>query len=538
MMMKEQSTTKSFAILSIAGFLAKFMSLLYVPILTRVLGPNGMGMYFKVYDIFVFIYAVTNVGMQTAISKYIAELSAVGNYKDAVRTFKISRAFLLVVGTICTFIMMFGANFIAKSTGNPEIAYGLMFLSPAILTTSVLATYKGYFQGRNQMKPVALASIIEQFANIVFSILFAIILIKYGAELGSAGGTIGTSIGAIIAVVYLMYIYYVFKPDKEAKIKQDKNVKRVNAKKIIKVLIAYGLPITLSSGLQNFGNVIDMANVNTRLLVAGFDTEQANIMYGLLGQWRTLINIPMVFITSLCVALLPALSKAHVLKDKLAMKKNIKFALKTTYVISIPAAVGLTVLAKEVYKYMYGKELGYQMMVVGAITIVLMAVVFVQNIVLQSINNFYFVVCTLVIGLVIKYFSNYILVANPVINIYGAVIGFIVYFAIVLLLNNTQIVRVTKIKIKHRILIIKPLLASLYMSLGICIARFLIGKVFDVASFQTFRGLAYTSILVFIGLCLYLQGLIYLKAIRAEDISSISPRLYNKIPNFIKNRLQ
>lgn len=538
MMMKEQSTTKSFAILTIAGILAKLMSLLYVPILTRILGREGMGMYFKVYDIFVFIYAVTNVGMQTAISKYIAELSAVGNYKDAVRTFKISRSFLFLVGTICTFIMMFGSTFIANATGNPEIAYGLMFLSPAILTTSILATYKGYFQGRNQMKPVALASIFEQFANVIFSIFFASILIKFGSKLGSAGGTIGTSVGAIIAVIYLMYIYYVFKPEKEASIKQENGVKRIRTKKIIKILISYGLPITLSSGLQNFGNVIDMANVNSRLLIAGFDETQANIMYGLLGQWRTLINIPMVFVTSLCVALLPALSKAHVLKDKLSLKKNIRFALRTTYILSIPAAVGLAVLSREVYHYMYGSELGHQMMILGSVTIVLMAIVFVQNIVLQSVNNFYFVIYTLIIGLIIKFIANYILVANEAINIYGAVIGFILYFSIVLTLNNKKIINVTKISINHSRLIVKPILASLYMTIAIVFVRSILSMVVDVYSFTTVIGLIYTSLLVIIGVIFYLHALISLKAISADDIKSASPRLYNKIPLRIKNKLQ
>lgn len=538
MMMKEQSTTKSFAILSIASLAAKLMSLLYVPVLTRVLGQDGMGMYFKVYDIFVFIYAITNIGMQTAISKYVAELSAVGNYKDAVKTFKMSRTFLLVVGTLCTFGMMFGAKFIAEFTGNPEIAYGLIFLSPAILTTSILGTYKGYFQGRNQMKPVAMSSIFEQFTNVVFSIFFAAVLIKFGTQIGSAGATIGTSVGAIIAVIYLMYIYYLFKPDKEASIKQDPNVKRVRTKKIIRVLIAYGLPITLSSGLQNFGNVIDMANVNSRLLVAGFTHEQANVMYGLLGQWRTLINIPMVFVTSLGIALLPVLSKCNVLKDKLAMKGNIKFALRTTYILSIPAAVGLAILSKEVYKYMYGSELGHGMMILGSVTIVLMSVVFIQNIILQSINKFYFVVWTLVFGLIIKFFSNYILVANKSINIYGAVIGFILYFTVVLLLNNIEIIKVTKIKLKHLILIRKPLVASIYMANGIFTLKILANIMFDIDSFGTFIGLLYTAILVLVGITMYIQALIQFNAIKAEDVKSLSPRLYNKIPNFIKNKLR
>lgn len=536
--MKEQSLTRSFAILSIAGILAKLMSLLYVPILRQVLGPDGIGIYFKVYDVFVFIYAVTNVGMQTAISKYVAELKAVGNHKDAVRTFKIARALLIGVGLVCTAIMFFGASKIATVTNNPRTVYGLMFLSPAILMTCILATYKGYFQGMSQMKPVAIASLLEQFANVFISIGFAILLMKYGVELGSAGGTLGTSIGALIAIIYLVYIYYVFKPEKDAALNQGEGVKRIRPKKILKVLLTYGLPITLSAGLQNFGNVIDMANVNSRLMVAGFGVKEADALYGLLGQWRTLINVPMVFITSLCIAMLPVLSKASVLKDKISMAKNIRFSFRITYLIGIPSAIGLAVLSKEVYKYMYTDENGYLMMILGSAVLVLMAIVFVQNIVLQSTNNFYFVVVTLIIGLLVKLIANYILVADPRFNIYGAIVGFYLYYIVVILLNNIKIKSATKIKIGHINLMKKPLIAGVYMGAGIALARFIIMRFIDVSKFGMAIGLGYTCILVLVGVALYGQALIVLKAIKAEDIKSISPGLYNRIPNRIKNKLQ
>ncbi|MGL4761332.1 MAG: putative polysaccharide biosynthesis protein [Sarcina sp.] len=536
--MKEQSLTRSFAILSIAGILAKLMSLLYVPVLRQVLGPDGLGIYFKVYDVFVFIYAVTNVGMQTAISKYVAELKAVGNHKDAVRTFKIARALLIGVGLICTAIMFFGASKIATMTKNPSTVYGLMFLSPAILMTCILATYKGYFQGMSQMKPVAIASLLEQFVNVFVSIGFAIILMKYSVELGSAGGTLGTSIGALVAIIYLVYIYYVFKPEKDATLNQEEGVKRVRPKKMLKVLLTYGLPITLSAGLQNFGNVIDMANVSSRLVEGGFSVKDADALYGLLGQWRTLINVPMVFITSLCIAMLPVLSKASVLKDKMSMSKNIKFSFKITYLIGIPSAVGLAVLSKEVYKYMYTEENGHLMMIFGSAVLVLMAIVFVQNIVLQSTNNFYFVVITLVIGLLVKFIANYILVANPKFNIYGAIIGFYLYYIVVILLNNIKIKKATKIKINHLNLIKKPLIAGLYMGAGIAVTRFIITRFINVSNFGMAVGLIYTCVLVLIGVALYGQALIVLKAIKAEDIKSVSPRIYNKIPNKIKNKLQ
>ena len=74
--MKEQSTGRSFISLSFASILVKIMSLLYVPIIIRILGDEGYGIYLASYDIFSLIYVITNSGMQIAIAKQIAELEA------------------------------------------------------------------------------------------------------------------------------------------------------------------------------------------------------------------------------------------------------------------------------------------------------------------------------------------------------------------------------------------------------------------------------------------------------------------------------
>lgn len=537
--MQQQSTTKGFAILSIAGIAAKLISLLYIPILTRIITPAGMSNYYKIYDVFVFIYAITNVGMQTAISKYIAELSAVGNYKDAIRAFKISRTILLIVGSIGTIFLIIFVKPIAALTNNPNIEYGLICIAPAILITAILSTYKAYFQGRNQMKPVAVASVLEQFANVVISLAFAGILMKLfgSATLGSAGGTVGTSIGALIAVFYLIYVYKLFKVDKEAKLKQNSNIKRVRTKKIIKVLMTYGIPITLTAGLQNLGNIIDLATTTNRLIVAGFTKVEAEGIYTLLGQWRTLINIPMVFITALCVALLPILSKAKVLNDRAVLKKNINFAFRVTYILSIPCTVGLALLSKEIYKCMFTRTDGYFMMVIGSITVVFMSIVFVQNIILQSLNQFYFVIYTLILGLFIKIVSNYILIANENINIYGAVIGFILYFGIVMLVNEVKVRRVTKFKINHFKLLIKPTLAAIFMGISILIVKLFTIKIINIVTASTLISFVYTAFIIIIAIIVYGTSLILMRAVKAEDLKTLSPKLYNKIPKKIKNYL-
>lgn len=537
--MKEQSVSRGFAILSLASIIAKILSLLYVPILTRIIGDEGMGIYAKTYEVFVFVYALTNVGLQTAISKYVSELNAEGNYKDSIRAFKISRTILLVIGTAFTLLVMFYADFIANAFKAPGMGYSLMCLAPTVMITSVYVTYKGYFQGRSQAVPIAISTVIEQVVNVVLSLACAMFLIKYSVQLGAAGGTIGSSIGALVAAIYLIYIYNIYGAEKEAKKKQNPNTKRVSGKHILRMLIKYGLPITLSTGLQNLGNLIDAFTISNRLLVAGFTLDQANVVYGLLtARYKTLMNVPMILITSLGYMALPAISRAFAIKDKLEVKNRINFSLRITYIISIPAAFGLAILSKEIYRAIFPNTEGYMIMAIGALAIPLMGIVLIQNVILQSVSQFYYVIMTLIIGMIVKVGMNYYLVADPSINIYGAVISAMIAFMISLILNHIRMRRKLKMHIFITKLLFKPLIASLYMAIGIFIAKYLFGIIVDINTANSLLIMPIVLFIAIIGVFLYIHALIYLGGLRKRDIEEFSPRALKMMPRLLRKHLR
>ena len=119
-MEEKSSANRGFLILSIAGLVSKVISVFYIPILQRILGLSGYGIYQNCYEVFLFAYAVTNLGTQPAIAKVVAELSALGRHEDAIRTLKISKMMLaLAGGTISIFLMIFAFP-IGNMIGNPE----------------------------------------------------------------------------------------------------------------------------------------------------------------------------------------------------------------------------------------------------------------------------------------------------------------------------------------------------------------------------------------------------------------------------------
>jgi len=539
--MEERSahnSNRGFLILSIAGILTKIISVFYIPLLQRIIGLDGYGIYQNCYEVFLFVYAVTNLGTQPAIAKVVAELTALGKPNDAVRTLKIARTILALVGAILTLLLMLLAFPIGKLIGNPAASYGILMLAPSIFVTSLLSSYRGYFQGRNSMAAIAISQVLEQVINILISLTCAFFLVKISVEYGSAGGTVGTSVGAFIACLYMVYIYGK-KEFEEDSIEAQGNNKRVRTKHIIKKLIKYGLPITLSAGLQNFGSLVDMVNVNGRLAVAGFNLQQSQVLYGVLGRYKTLLSVPLIVVTALGTTVLPAVAAAMALKDKKEIRRKATFAFRLTFIITVPAAVGLSILGREVFELLYGTDQGFDLMVMGSVVLVLMAVVQIQTVILQSVNKLYFVLGTFSIGIVAKIIANYVLVGIPEINILGVVAGNFLWFAIPMFLNKKALRKVLKVKIPMFRNVIKPLIASAAMAGIILLLKTPASIIIRLANggSSMLNGII-TLFIIAVGGFVYLYLMMLLGGINKSDINSISPRLFNLLPRFLRVKLK
>lgn len=533
----QSSSNRGFLILSIAGLITKIISVFYIPLLQRIIGLDGYGIYQNCYEVFLFVYAVTNLGTQPAIAKVVAELTAVDKANDAVRTLKIARTLLAIVGSTLTLILMVSAFPIGRLIGNPAASYGILMLAPSIFVTSILSSYRGYFQGRNSMTAIAVSQVLEQVINILISLTCAFFLVKISVEYGSAGGTVGTSVGALVACLYMVYIYSARKFEEDA-IEIQGNNKRVRTKHIIKKLIKYGLPITLSAGLQNFGSLVDMVNVNARLAVAGFNMQQSQVLYGVLGRYKTLLSVPLIIVTALGTTVLPAVAAAMALRDKKEIRRKTTFAFRLTFIITIPAAVGLSMLGKEVFELLYGTDQGFDLMVMGSVVLVLMAIVQIQTVILQSMNKLYFVLGTFTIGIVAKIIANFILVGIAEINILGVVAGNFLWFAIPMLLNQRALRKALRIKIPLFRNMTRPILASGIMAIAIFVIKQPIAIIIQITNGTTIVNSIATLLVIAVGGFVYLYFIILLGGIKKNDINSVSPRIFNLLPRFLRVKLK
>lgn len=536
--LKNQSTTKGFAILSSASFMVKLLSLLYVPFLIKILGGYGYGVYSSAYVIFVYVYILTNAGIPVAISKMISELIAIGNYRDAVRTFKIARFMLFILGVIMSILMLIFSVPLTNIAHSATARLAIMALAPTILITSVLSAYRGYFQGRGNMTPTAISQVLEQIANTIFSLAFAAYFIKYGVAEGAAGGTIGTSVGALVAVIYMIYTYEKNKVFRVPKGYNKLEIKRFTTKKIIKRLLGYAVPMTICLGLQQAGLLIDVWLVKLRMLDSGIVEKQVDVLWGVLSQYTTLIGVPIAIISSLAITILPSISSLMALQDKKAVRSKINYAFRLCFLVAVPSAVGLAILAKPlVYFIQYGPEVS-RLLIYGSVVIILMAVVSIQTSILQGLGKLYLVTIYAVFGLIGKIIINYIFVAIPSFNILGAVMANGVSFAILLTLNQYTINKVLRVKTNLAKHAIKPIIASGVMAI---VAKIMYGNFNFICSFLR-EGYFANAIAILIALPLailtYFLILVIIGGITKEDLEVFPSKITKLIPKSILLRIK
>lgn len=534
--MEEKSTGRGFLILSVASILGKLLSMVYAIILVNILGDEGQGLHATAYSVYVFLLAVTSMGAQPAITKVVTELRAIGNHEDAYRAMQITRRYLGIFGALISLLLLAFAQPIADSVKASGAVYGLMALAPAVFFVSILTVDRAYLQSVEDMKSLAVTQILEQFITIIINIVFAAILVKQSIAYGVAGGTIGATVGALITLAYTVFVFKKHKFKEEAQ-SHEKPKKRVSDKKILNRLFKYGLPIVMVAALQNSGTLIDAMNVKSRLMFSGLTEQMANAQFGILNRYTTLLYVPLAIVTALSMATFPKIIQAFAQRSKKDLKVHMSYAFRITYIITIPAAIALSILSKEVYMALFGKSLGSELLMYGAIVLVFMSVVQIQNTVLQGVNKLYVVLGTAGLGLLIKFVLNYVLVSITSLGILGVVISNFFAFGIPMVINHRMMQKTFRMKMPILRQSIVPILCSVVMGIALFLMQYPTERIANILGGGRLAYMLLLVPLVIIGGLIYFILMIYTGGIRRKDLNSISPKLFTMLPKFLRKQI-
>jgi len=517
--MSKRTFLKGAVILGIAGLLVQVMGAVFRIPLANIIGDQGMGYYQTAYPIYIFLLVFSTNGAPAAISKMVSERIAVGNRTEAHRVFKLSFILMFALGIVAASVFFFGAEAIVNALKNPGAYYSMIAIAPALLFVPMMAVYRGYFQGLQEMEPTAVSQLIEQAVRVAVGLGLAIILVPKGIEMAAAGASFGTSIGPIAGTLTLIVLYYMRRKKMALEFDNDTLHTRESAARILTKLASIAIPITIGVSILPIMNIVDVSIVMRRLQESGYTPDQANALYGQLsGMAGPIINIPQALAMSIALSLVPAVAAAKSIKDTAFLQRNIALGFRTAMIIGVPCTFGLMALSKQIMLMLYPMQVesaanGASSLFVLSIGILFLAIAQTMAGILQGLGRPSIAVMTLGAGVLVKIAATYILVGIPSLNIVGAALGSTLAYGTVGALNFAIVKRSTKTHFDIKLSLYKPLVAGIFMTAGVLSVYYVLAQIVS-------ENLA-TAVSVAFGAGVYGVTLILNKGVTKEELTML-----------------
>ncbi|MBU5677091.1 polysaccharide biosynthesis protein [Alkaliphilus sp. MSJ-5] len=466
--MSNKKLLKGAFILAFAGLAAKFLGIFFKIPLQKLIGDEGMGLFGLPYPLYTVMLSISITGFPAAVSKLISEKLASEDVYGANKIFTVSLIMLISIGLFSSAFLYFGAHYIIDLLDWPRDAYySIVGLSIAPLFVSIMSAFRGYFQGMQLMIPTAISQIVEQIGRVLIGVGLSYYTISMGVGYAAGAASFGASAGSILGVIVLVICYFIFKKSYRMD-KKEKNYTRVSAWSIVKQITWFAIPISIGGILSSIMTLIDAIMVPSRLLRGGYTVEGITVLYGqLTGKAVTLMNVPLTFSVAMAASIIPAIAESYSRKNLDELREKTRSALRITIIIALPAAIGLSILAPQIIHLLWGKgEAGGEILRVLSLNVIFISLAQILGSILQGTNRVYTPLINLLIGVIIKIIVSYYLLVSEI-NILGAVVGSIIGYLVVMVLNYIEVKRSIKFKIGIKNSILKPVVASVFMVITI-----------------------------------------------------------------------
>ena len=523
----KKSFVKGAIILGLGSIICKLIGAIFRLPLTYLVDTEGIGMYQLVFPVFALFLVCSTSGIPVSISKIISKEYAKENYINVKTIFSCAKRLMIFLGLFFSLITCLLSFVFASIQGNSNLYICYLILAPSIFICSIISCFRGYFQGFEIMKYSAISQILEQLFKLVFSLLFAYILLPFGILYGVCGAFLGLSVSELFALVYLIIIY----KRKKINLKETNSEKIYTRKESYKLIVKEALPITLSAMIIPIASVIDSLIIVKLLSNANFDFALSSKVYGLeSGVVASLINLPSVIAVSIGVSLMPSLSSSYALKNTKDIEFKSKLAIKIVWYFILPCILIYSFFPQEICRFLYGNlnEENFNgllfagiMLRLSSVSMIYIALTQILTTILQAVNESYFSFYVLLFASILKVGLTIILVLVKSLNIYGLIIADTVFFGLVTIVSLIKLKKKIDLKFNFKEIVFVPILSLSFMSVIMFI-------------FKIFLSINYSRLLLLVSiLSAFLVYLIFVVIFKGFDLKELKN---TKIMKFIKRK--
>lgn len=407
-------------ILTLGTIISKVLGLLYVIPFYQIVGPEGTALYQYSYIPYTIFISIATAGVPLAVSKFISKYNALEEYAVGRRLFKSGLVMMLLTGIAAFLILYLSAPLIAEmiitkeedvGSRSKDIITVIRAVSFALIVIPFMSLIRGFFQGHQSMGPSAVSQVVEQIVRIAFTLAGAYIVINFlnGSLVTAVSvATFAAFVGAIGSLLVLFWYWYKRKPYLDQLLEQDRGTEQVSLKEIYKEIIIYAAPFVFVGVANPLFQAIDQVTFTRAMEGIGHSYKVAEAAFSILNfESHKIVIIPVSLATGFSLALVPSITKAFVESDRKALKQQLNQTFQVLLFLTLPAAIGLSLLAEPIYTVFYEhKELGFEVLGAYAPVGILFSLFLVTSSILQGINEQRWTVLSLLVGLLIKLSLN------------------------------------------------------------------------------------------------------------------------------------
>jgi len=402
-----KSYMKGAALLTIAALIVKILSAIYRVPFQNLVGDEGFYIYQQVYPVISIFVVWTSSGFAVAISKMLADNDCVVDVEERIQNrrsiMRIIFRYLTMLSFVFFVALFAGADVLAKMMGDANLAPLLRTGSFIVLVMPALAIFKGGFQSRGIMEPIAYAQVLEQTVRVSVILAGTFIIMTTTKSLYGAGqmAIIGTVIGEVAGLVLIASLFrkrfgsFIGKPQQ-----------RQASFPVLKEVTLLSLSVSMSSLLLLGYQLVDSFTIYSILIDSGIDQTLAKETKGIYDRGQPLVQLGVVIASSLSLAIVPLVAHMSNKQNGRSALPFIQLTYRASVLFGWAASLGLILVMPYINAMLFKTDALSEVLMLYVLQIVPLSIILTFTAILQGFGKLKLPALFLSVGFLLKVVLN------------------------------------------------------------------------------------------------------------------------------------
>ena len=427
---------KNSFLLTISNITTGILGFIFSIYLSKIIGPEGMGLYNLVMPIYNLFICVMTAGVAASISQISAIYYEKGENNNLIKTIKTVSIFNFIWALFVALLVFICADIIGRyGIKDIRTVDAIKVTCPAMILIALSNILKGFFLGTSKITTPAIIDIFEKALRIL---TVAILIYAFSAKDLQTLVTlcyVALALGELQSLL-LLFFYY-----KHTVKKLPKTYEKADSRfQLLFNVLIISLPLTLNGFLSNIFNTLSTLVIPRCLVNAGFEHSEALAMIGkFTGMAMMIIGIPLIVVNSINMLLIPDLSQTIIKGNYYNASIRIKKVMKISFLLGLSTTVICLIIPDALGEMFYSRnDLGSYIKSSGLCAPIFFISVPLYS-VLNGLNKQGIILRNSLLVAALELVCLYIFTSIPSINIYGYAITLFLTSLISIIINLYEI---------------------------------------------------------------------------------------------------